>query len=169
MRRTFVASLLVAAALPALSADVSVLRAPSAPVDGLILKIRPAAAEGGLQTALQVGKRRERLAGLARAAGYPGSVAWRHLSDRMVSVKLPSSVTPEQQRALTAKLLATGQVEWVEANDRVWPHAVAAPTDPQYANNQWWASASPSAVADAGVPNIRNAWNRSTGAASNAR
>lgn len=166
MRRTFVASLLVAAALPALSADVSVLRASSVAVDGLILKVRPAAVEGGLQTESQAGKRRERLASLARAAGYSGSVAWRHLSDRMVSVKLPSSITPEQQKALMAKLMATGQVEWVEANDRVWPHVVAAPTDPQYSSNQWWASANPSAAADAGVPNIRNAWNRSTGLAS---
>lgn len=168
MRRTFVASLLAAAALPVMSADVTVLRASSQPVDGLILKVKPMAAEGALQSDVQAGKRRERLAGLARAAGYPGSVAWRHLSDRMVSVKLPSSLTPDQQKSLMAKLMATGQVEWIEANDRVWPHAVATPNDPQYGANQWWASASPTVAGDAGVPNIRNAWNRSTGAASNA-
>jgi serine protease len=168
MRRTLVVATLAAAALPALSADVTVMRAAREPVDGLILKVKPAAAEGALQTATQAGRRLERLAGLARAAGYPGSVAWRHLSDRMVSVKLPSSLTPEQQKALMAKIMATGQVEWVEANDRVWPHAVGEPTNTEFTSQQWWASASPSVAGNAGVPNIREAWSRSTGALSNA-
>lgn len=169
MRRTLVVATLAAAALPALSADVTVMRAAREPVDGLILKVKPAAAEGALQTATQAGRRLERLAGLARAAGYPGSVAWRHLSDRMVSVKLPSSLTPEQQKALMAKIMATGQVEWVEANDRVWPHAL--PNDPaanpSNVEGQWWASASVSA-GNGGVPNIRSAWDLSTGLTSGA-
>lgn len=169
MRRTLVAATLAAFAWPALSADVTVMRAAHESVDGLILQIKPSAAEGSLQTQVQAGRRLARLAGVARAAGYPGAVSWRHLSDRMVSVKLPSSLTTEQQQAVMAKIMATGQVEWVEANDRVWPHAVTAPSDAQYSNGtQWWASAAPSAAADAGVPNIRQAWNISTGATSNA-
>lgn len=170
MRRAFfVACLAATASLPVMAADSTVMRAAQEPVDGLILKLRPAVAEGALQTTAQAGRRMGRLADLARQAGYPGSVAWRHLSDRMVSVKLPSELTPAQQSAVMARLMASGQVEWVQANERMWPHAVATPNDPAYTNasaqNQWWANATPSSAANAGVPNIVGAWSITTGRA----
>jgi serine protease len=164
VRLTVIAAL-AASLVP--TAQAATAQTSTEPVRGFILHLKADAAEGSLVTLGQTSRRHARLASLARQAGYTGSMPWRHLSNRMVSVRLPSDVTPEQQARLMARWMSSGQVEWVEPNVKMWAHQVLsiAPNDTQYVNNsQWWARASTSAGSgsgtrqNAGVPNLTKAW-----------
>ena len=133
------------------------------PVPGLIVKLRPQLAEGSLTTATQFAHRRARLAGLSRSAGYPGTMPWRHLSNQLVSIQTPTPLTPAVQARLIDKLKATGQVEWVEPNQRQWLFAEVPQTLPNdgfltaEVGEQWWVKTA-GLQRRHGVPNAEAAW-----------
>lgn len=164
MRLSRLACLLLGGAAAVVVPGVS-WASPPEPVPGLIVKLRVQSAEGGLTTPTQFAHRRARLAGLSRSAGYPGTMPWRHLSNHMVSIQTPTPLTPAVQARLIDKLKATGQVEWVEPNQRQWLFAEAPqalPNDtylsaPLNQGEQWWVK-SAGVEQRHGVPNVEAAW-----------
>lgn len=139
---------------------------------GLIVKLKASADEGKLQTSQQVTARFGRLGRLSVAAGYTSVMPWRHINAQTILLSTPSTLTPALQQKLTDKLMATGQVQWVVPNVRQPLAAISDPNDPYYNDlnpaltpadqeAQWWLM--PDAPGRRGVPNIRPAWNTSTG------
>lgn len=120
---------------------------------GLIVKLKPAADEGKLQTSVQAKARFGRLSRLSQKAGYTSVMPWRHINAQTLVLATPSALTPAVQKALMDKLMATGQVEWVEPNVRQYP---AAPTSAAFNPNQRWLQAW--GAGNRGVPSIASAW-----------
>jgi serine protease len=149
---------------------------------GLIVKLKPSAEEGALQNLAQAKARFGRLGRLSQTAGYTSVMPWRHINAQTMVLTTPTPLTPALQKSLTDKLMATGQVAWVVPNVRQPLAAVADPNDPYYSEpgqpqtsqQQWWLQVDPYALSqwwlmsDApgrrGVPNLRGAWDTSTGA-----
>jgi serine protease len=148
---------------------------------GLIVKLKAHADEGKLQTSPQAMARFGRLGRLSVAAGYTSVMPWRHINAQTILLSTPSALTPALQQKLTDKLMATGQVEWVVPNVRQQLASVSDPNDLYYAGvgqadsplQQWWLQFDPFALSQwwlmsnaagrRGVPNLRGAWDASTG------
>jgi serine protease len=145
---------------------------------GLIVRLKSSAREGQLQSGLEQDLRRQRLARLAVSAGYTSSMGWRSMGGRMAVMKTPSALKPEMARKLAAKMVATGEVEWVEPSVKQKLQAVPVPTAPSNdyyvagmagSDGQWWARAVAGSNSDAkslrqrGAPNIAQAWNTTVG------
>lgn len=139
------------------------------PARSLIVQLRPSAAEGTLISTSARMAREARLQRLATAAGYPSAMPWRSLGGRMTSLRVPTPLSPAKSRELAARLMATGQVEWVEPNVRQKRLAYPVPTDPHYTRtpldlSQWWLKETTSGNAMAkplrqrGAPGISTAW-----------
>lgn len=139
---------------------------------GLIIQLKPTPAEGSLATSTQVQARFQRLGRLAQVSGYTAQMPWRHLSEHMVSMRVPTRLSPAMQKTLIDRLMASGQVAWVEPNvKQALAQSVSSPDDSYYvgglsANNdaqwQWWLKNAAGAER-AGVPGFAKAWERSTG------
>ncbi|HRH29500.1 MAG TPA: S8 family serine peptidase [Aquabacterium sp.] len=144
---------------------------------GLIIQLKPTPAEGGLATPTQVQARFQRLGRLAQASGYTSQMPWRHLSEHMVSMRVPTRLSPAMQQKLIDRLMASGQVAWVEPNvkqqlaqsvsspnDGFYVGALSDPDDlePEPFRWQWWLK-DPAVTKRAGVPGFESAWLRSTG------
>lgn len=123
---------------------------------GLIVKLKPTADEGKLQSLTQARARFGRLSRLSVAAGYTSTMPWRHVNAQTTVLATPSSLTPAMQQKLIDRLMATGQVEWVEANVR--QHAFAPSSTTYDIGNQWWLA--PWDQGNRGAPGISNAWQR---------
>lgn len=141
-----------AGAAMAQGADAS---AGAATASGLIVKLKPAAQEGQLQTASQAQVRVGRLGRLSAAAGYTSVMPWRHLTGQTAVMAVPSGLTPAVQKKLIDRLMATGQVEWVEPNVR---EPLAAPSNANFNPQQWWLGAW--GQGNRGVPGVVSAWNQ---------
>lgn len=138
---------------------------------GLIIQLKPTPAEGSLATPTQVQARFQRLGRLAQASGYTVQLPWRHLSEHLVSMRVPTRLSPAMQQKLIDRLMASGQVAWVEPNvKQALAQSVSSPDDSFYvgglsaddAQSQWWLKNSAGAER-AGVPGFAKAWERSTG------
>lgn len=145
---------------------------------GLIVKLKPSAEEGRLQNLAQAKARFGRLGRLSQKAGYTSSMPWRHINAQTMVLTTPTALTPALQKTLTDRLMATGQVEWVvpnvrqqlaaisDPNDAYWPRT-SPPNQPwdtglqSYQDKQWWML--PDDQGRRGAPNIRGAWNVTTG------
>lgn len=140
-------------------ASANKVGATSTPVQsaasGLIVKLKPTADEGKLQSLTQARARFGRLSRLSVAAGYTSTMAWRHVNAQTTVLATPSSLTPAMQQKLIDRLMATGQVEWVEANVR--QHAFAL-SDTTHDPRQWWLA--PWDQGNRGAPGISSAWQR---------
>jgi len=143
---------------------------------GLIVKLKPSADEGGLQNLAQARARFGRLGRLSVKAGYTSVMPWRHINAQTMVLTTPTALTPALQKTLTDRLMATGQVEWVvpnvrqhmaainDPNDEYWPSQAPGASGPDtqwYRNQQWWLL--PDDQGRRGAPNIRGAWNLTTG------
>lgn len=138
---------------------------------GLIIQLKPTPAEGSLATPTQVQARFQRLGRLAQTSGYTAQMPWRHLSEQMVSMRVPTRLSPAMQQKLIDRLMASGQVAWVEPNvKQQLAQSVTSPNDYFYAaglsgpdaERQWWLK-DPDGAERAGVPGFAKAWERSTG------
>ncbi len=138
---------------------------------GLIIQLKPTPAEGSLATPTQVQARFQRLGRLAQASGYTAQMPWRHLSEQMVSMRVPTRLSPAMQKKLIDRLMASGQVAWVEPNvKQALAQSVSSPDDSYYVGGlsaddaqwQWWLK-NPAGAERAGVPGFAKAWERSTG------
>lgn len=138
---------------------------------GLIIQLKPTPAEGTLATPTQVQARFQRLGRLAQATGYTAQMPWRHLSEHLVSMRVPTRLSPAMQKKLIDRLMASGQVAWVEPNvKQPLAQSVSSPDDSFYvgglladdAQSQWWMK-NPAGAERAGVPGFAKAWERSTG------
>jgi serine protease len=145
---------------------------------GLIVKLKPAAQEGALQNLAQAKARFTRLGRLSQKAGYTRTMPWRHIDAQTMVLTTPTALTPALQKTLTDRLMATGQVEWVVPNvrqqmaaisdpdDAYWPRT-SPPNQPwdtglqSYQDKQWWML--PDDQGRRGAPNIRGAWDVTTG------
>ena len=144
---------------------------PAQVASGLIIQLKPSADEGSLRSPGQVQARLQRLGRLAQASGYTAQMPWRHLSEDMVSMRVPTRLSPAMQQKLIDRLMASGQVAWVEPNvKQQLAQSVSSPNDPFYVgvsggggDTQWWLK-NPAGVDRAGVPGVASAWLRSTGA-----
>jgi serine protease len=135
---------------------------------GLIIKLKPTAEEGALRTLSQAKARFGRLGRLSQKAGYTSVMPWRHINAQTMVLDTPTPLTPALQKTLIDKLMATGQVEWVVPNVRQQLAAVSDPNDAYWPtqssadqNRQWWLL--PDAQGRRGAPNIRSAWDVTTG------
>ena len=129
--------------------------ASASEASGLIVKLKPVAQEGPLQTASQAQARMGRLGRLSLAAGYTSTMPWRHLTGQTAVMPAPSALSPAVQKKLIERLMATGQVEWVEPNVR---EPLAAPSSSVFSANQWWLAAW--AQGNRGVPGVVSAWDQ---------
>lgn len=136
---------------------------------GLIVKLKPSAREGALLSSVEQDARRQRLARLASSAGYTSTTPWRNIGGRTAVLKTPSGLNPRASREVLARLVATGEVEWVEPNVRQKLLASSTPpNDPYYVmggeEGQWWlkrptgSNTDSKATRQRGVPNILAAW-----------
>jgi serine protease len=153
-------ALSAASLLLACGSEVSA-QAPSVPVgtaSGLIVKLKPVAQEGPLQTTAQAQARVGRLSRLSVAAGYTSAMPWRHLTAQTTVLATPSALTPAVQKKLIERLMATGQVEWVEPNVR---EPLAAPSNSTFNPNQWWLAAWERGKSSSGIPDVMGAWRHS--------
>jgi serine protease len=126
---------------------------PKPTASGLIVKLKPTAQEGRLQSVTQVQARFGRLSRLSVAAGYTGAMPWRHLNGQTIVLPTPSALTPALQKKLIERLMASGQVEWVEPNVR---EPLAAPSDRTFNQNQWWLG--DGTLGSRGLPGVQAAW-----------
>jgi serine protease len=138
---------------------------------GFIVQLKQIPSEGSLVTPAQVQARFQRLGRLAQASGYTAQMPWRHLSEHMVSMRVPTRLSPAMQQKLVDRLMASGQVAWVEPNvKQQLAQSVSSPDDSYYvgglsaddAQSQWWLK-NPMGAERAGVPGFAKAWERSTG------
>ncbi|RZL10751.1 MAG: hypothetical protein EOP40_05220 [Rubrivivax sp.] len=134
----------------------------------LIVKLKSSAREGGLLTSLEKDVRRQRLANVAASAGFTASSPWRAMGPRVALLTAPSALKPETAKKLMAKMMASGEVEWVEPNVRQ-KRAAVSPDDFYYANysggaGQWWLKEATTSNTDAqasrqrGVPSVNVSW-----------
>lgn len=156
----------------------SLASAEARPVLGLIVKLRaqpPTAVEG---TRAMPQARVSRLARVAQAAGYTSAMPWRSLGGEAASLRVPTRLNRETAQQMMTRVLASGEVEWVELNvrERLLQATPVEPNDPfyalsgqSYARSQWWlkqASSGSSTTKEfrqRGAANINLAWQVSTG------
>ena len=150
---------------------------PAQVASGLIIQLKPSADEGSLRSPGQVQARLQRLGRLAQASGYTAQMPWRHLSEHMVSMWVLIRLSPAMQQKLIDRLMASGQVAWVEPNvKQQLAQSVSSPNDGFYVGGlsdpddlepgslrwQWWLK-DPAGAKRAGAPGLESAWLRSTG------
>lgn len=172
MIRKLVAGL---ALLGVLSAPAMAQSSEGSPSRALIVKLKPSVREGRLLTSLEQNARQQRLARVAASAGFTSTTPWRSMGQRVSVLHAPSMLKPEAARAVMAKMLATGEVEWAEPSVRQKLLASSVvPNDPYYSyspidESQWWLTEATTNNSDSrvvrqrGAANINKAWETTRG------
>jgi serine protease len=158
-----------AAAMPASAA---------APALGLIVKLKPAAADpadAGRKPAASAQDRvQDRVHKALRSAGLEPAHAVHAVGRDMLRLDFARRLSTQDARAAARALEAAGEVQWAEPNTiEPLAQAAAVPDDPLFkpaaGSGQWWLRPAGGANGNAiderlrGVPGVQTAWQRTTG------
>lgn len=170
MIRKFVTALVLLGAMP-----LAVAQHVEGASRALIVKLKPSLREGKLLTSLEQDFRQKRLASVAASGGFTATTPWRAMGPRVAVLHAPSMLKPEAAKAVMAKMLATGEVEWAEPSVRQKLLASSVvPNDPFYSaipldEGQWWLTEATTNNSDSqvarqrGAANINVAWETTRG------